>query len=152
MPRSLSLSAFFLCLLLAAFAVSGSDAPQSEDLAKQYELKFQTRRVDEIGPSPAALLALGENRIQLTACFIDGGCIAKETVTIGSVEKLPNGTTVVNLTYTVDGQPCKALFTRELKATMRLPGPGTYRIKLWFNELFHNNGPVLSGEKEIKID
>ena len=152
MARRLSLPVLFLCLLLAAFSASGSDAPGSEELAKQYQLEYQTSRVLNGEPFQVTLLSPGENRIQVVACVIDGGCIAKETLAIGPVEKLENNITAINLTYTLDGQPCKALFTRELRATMRLPGPGAYRIKLWLHELYHRSGPVLLGEKEIRVD
>ena len=152
MPRKLSILALLIFLLSAAFFVSGSEAPKSEDLAKQYELEYQTRRVPGIEPFQVTPLVPGEYRIQLAAYINDGGCISKETLAIGPVEKLENNITAINLTYTLDGQPCKALFIRELKATLRLPGPGAYRIKLWLNELYFSNGPVLIGDKEIKME
>jgi hypothetical protein len=59
---------------------------------------------------------------------------------------------VLHLLYTIDGQPNKAFFTREMKAVIQVPVPGKYRVKLWINELFHQTGEVFSGEKEMQIN
>jgi hypothetical protein len=133
----------------SAYVYVSFSAPVAEDLSKRYQLEYQTYRVDAM--KQLALTSLGGGKIQLVTDIIDGGCITKETLTIKAVETAGNNVTVLHLLYTLDGQPCKAFFTRELKATLRLPQPGAYRIKLWINELYKNQGEVLSGEKEITI-
>jgi hypothetical protein len=133
----------------SAYVYVSFNAPVVEEFSKRYQLEYQTYRVDAMKPS--ALTSLGDGKVQLVVNIIDGGCITKETVTVKSVETAGNGVTVLHLLYTLEGQPCKAFFTRELKASMQLPQPGTYQIKLWINELYKNQGEVLSGTKEITI-
>ena len=135
---------------MASYYVYASFAPPiAADLSKSLQLEYQTGRIDN--PHPFTLTAPGGGKIQLTATITDGGCITKEIVVVKAVETAANQITVIHLLYTLDGQPCKAFFTRELKTTLRPPQPGTYRIKLWINEKYYNKGEVLLGEKEITI-
>jgi hypothetical protein len=116
-------------------------------------MKFQTYQVDETGPfNRLSLTALSEQRIQLMTRIMDGGGISQESLIVKSATTGKDGITTLELLYTLDGQPCKALFTRELKAEIRVPGSGAYRVKLWINELYFNKGEVLLGEKEIGVD
>lgn len=143
-----TLAAVAVIAVVAGLSVCAAPPQETEDLSKAYGLEFETGQVDDW--SPAGLTSLGDGRVRLVVGVNDGGCIAKETVTVKAVETSDKGTTL-HVLYTLDGQPCKALFKREMKATLRLPKPGTYRIKLWINELFHDQGEVLRWEKEITI-
>lgn len=143
-----ALAAIAVLAVVAGLSVCAAPSQEAEDLSKAYGLEFETGRVDEW--SPAGLTSLGGGKVQLVAGVIDGGCIAKETVKVKAVETSEKITTL-HLVYTLDGQPCKALFKREMKATLRFPKPGTYRIKLWINELYHDQGEALLWEKEITL-
>lgn len=142
------LAAVMLLLTLTAFAASPSG-----DLTRQYELEFHTSQVDETGPfNRLSLSVLSKQRIQLVTRIMDGGGISQETLIIKAATAGKDGVTTLDLLYTLDGQPCKALFTRELKAKMHVPDPGVYRVKLWINELYYNKGEILLGEKEIRVE
>lgn len=123
--------------------------PAEAGPGEPYHLEFKAGQVDEWGP--AGLTSLGGGKVQLVVGLTDGGCIGKETVKIKAVETAAGQTTVVHVIYTLEGQPCKAMFKREMKATLQLPQPGTYRIKLWIHELYDDQGEVLRWEKEITI-
>jgi hypothetical protein len=135
-------------IILVSISICAATPQDAEDLSKLYELEFQTKQVDEW--SPAGLTLLNGGKVQLVVGVQDGGCITKETVMVKAVETSDKMTTI-HLLYTLDGQPCKALFKREMKATLRFPQSGAYRIKLWINELYHDQGEVLRWEKEITI-
>lgn len=93
----------------------------------------------------------GNRTIKITGSFIDGGCIDKEMLTLKSVEKGDNGSTVVNLLLTLEGQPCKAYFKKGFESTLQVPEPGTYKVRLWLNERYHNNGDKLMAEKNVEV-
>lgn len=121
---------------------------QPEDLTKLYKLEFETKRVDDWPAS--GLTALGEGRIGILVGISDGGCIEKEAVTVKSVE-VKDGVTVLDILYALDGQPCKALFQRQMKATLTPPKPGAYKVRLWIDERYHGQGQVLRWEKDVTI-
>ena len=121
----------------------------NEEISKEYPLTFETYRVNR--KNPISLTQVSDRKIQLVADIIDGGGITKETVTVKKVETAPDQVTVIHLLYMIDGQSNKAFFTREMKAVIRVPAPGKYRVKLWTNELFHQTGEVFAGEKEIEV-
>ena len=123
--------------------------PPPKDLNELYGLEFKTYRVGEM--PEYAVTALGDRRVRLLFGIIDGGCIEKETLTVRSVETGADNVRTMDLLYALDGQPCKALFKRALEATFRLPEPGTYRIRLWVDELYHGRGPQPAPVREIVV-
>ncbi len=123
--------------------------PPPKDLNELFQVEFKTGRVDEM--RPYAVSPIGEGRIRLVFGIVDGGCITKETLAVRSVEMGADNVTTIHLLYTLDGQPCKALFKRELDATLRLPKPGAYRIRLWVHELYYGRGEVPAPVQEITI-
>jgi hypothetical protein len=133
----------------APAAASKLPWPPPKDLNELFQLEYKTYRVDEI--RPYAVTAIGEGRIRLVYGIIDGGCIEKEALTVRSVEVGADNIRTMDLLYSLDGKPCKALFKRALDATLRLPEPGTYRIRLWINELYHGKGEEPAPAKEITI-
>jgi hypothetical protein len=133
----------------AAPDVSKAPWPPPKDLNELYGLEFATHRVNEM---PAyAVTPLGGRRVRLVFGIIDGGCIEKEVLTVRSVEVGADNVRTLDLLYTLDGQPCKALFKRALDATLRLPEPGTYRIRLYVDERYHGRGPQPAPVQEITI-
>lgn len=96
--------------------------------------------------------ATGNRTIKISGSFIDGGCIDKEMLTLKSVEKGDNDSTVVNLLLTLEGQPCKGFFKKGFQATLQVPEPGTYKVRLWLNERYHNNGDKLQAEKSVEVN
>ena len=133
----------------APSAASKLPWPPPKDLNELFQLEYKTYRVDEI--RPYAVTPIGEGRIRLVYGIIDGGCIEKEALTVRSVEVGADNIRTMDLLYSLDGQPCKALFKRVLDATFRLPKPGAYRIRLWVNELYHGKGEEPAPVKEITI-
>ncbi len=133
----------------APFAATKLPWPPPKDLNELFQLEYKTYRVGET--MPYAVTPIGEGRIRLVYGIIDGGCIEKETLTVRSVEVGADNIRTMDLLYSLDGQPCKALFKRALDATLRLPEPGTYRIRLWVNELYHGKGEEPAPVKEITI-
>ncbi|MCU0244106.1 MAG: hypothetical protein MUE80_05060 [Acidobacteria bacterium] len=141
----------------AASAQPATASPQAEhapwpppkDLNELYGLEFKAYRVGEM--PEYAVTALGDRRVRLLFGIVDGGCIEKETLTVRSVETGADNVRTMDLLYALDGQPCKALFKRALEATFRLPEPGTYRIRLWVDELYHGRGPQPAPVREIVI-
>lgn len=123
--------------------------PPPKDLNELYGLEFKTYRVGEM--PEYAVTALGDRRVRLLFGIIDGGCIEKETLTVRSVETGADNVRTLDLLYALDGQPCKALFKRALEATFRLPEPGTYRIRLWVDELYYGRGPQPAPVREIVV-
>lgn len=96
--------------------------------------------------------ATGNRTIKISGSFIDGGCITKEMLTLKSVEKGDNDITIVNLLLTLEGQPCKAFFKKGFQATLKVPEPGTYKVRFWLNERYHNNGDKLKAEKSVEVN
>lgn len=123
--------------------------PPPKDLNELYGVEFTTSRVGEM--PEYTVTAAGDRRVRLVFGIVDGGCIEKETLTVRSVETGADNVRTLDLLYTLDGQPCKALFKRALEATFRLPEPGVYRIRLWVDELYHGRGPELAPVREISI-
>lgn len=123
--------------------------PPPKDMNELFQVEFKTGRVGEM--RPYAVTPIGDGRIRLVFGIVDGGCIARESLTVTSVEMGADNVTTVHLLYALDGQPCKALFKRELEATLRLPKPGAYRIRLWVNELYYGRGEVPAPVQEITI-
>lgn len=123
--------------------------PPPKDLNELYGLEFKAYRVGEM--PEYAVTALGDRRVRLVFGIVDGGCIEKEALTVRSVETGADNVRTLDLLYTLDGQPCKALFKRALEANFRLPEPGTYRIRLWVDELYYGRGPQAAPVREIVI-
>ena len=97
------------------------------------------------------LQSLPGNKVEVKGVFIDGGCITAEKMRVKSTEKLENGVTVVNMVLDLEGQPCKAMFMKEFQAVLQMPVAGTYKVRLWLNELYYPEGEKLRDEQVVTI-
>ena len=134
---------FFLLVVAPVF----SDAPWMENVLTGFE---SHRTADDRPFFQMELVPLTGGPVRLSVIVPDGGCIESDTLVVSSLKD--GEIREIDLLYTLEGQPCKALFARELTAALNLPEAGRYRIRLWLYEAYYQQkGKELIGERNISI-
>ncbi len=141
-------------LLVVILLIAGVTTCAAGDVPGEVKLESYSSRdaVSLTGPiNKIELQSLAGNKVEVKGFFSDGGCITAEKMRVKSTEKLENGVTVVNLVLDLEGQPCKAMFMKEFQAVLQMPVAGTYKVRLWLNELYYPEGEKLRDEQVVTI-
>ena len=141
-------------LLVVILLIAGVTTCAAGDVPGEVKLESYSSRdaVSLTGPiNKIELQSLAGNKVEVKGFFSDGGCITAEKMRVKSTEKLENGVTVVNLVLDLEGQPCKAMFMKEFQAVLQMPVAGTYKVRLWLNELYYPEGEKLRDEQVVTV-
>ena len=141
-------------LLVVMLLIAGvTTCAAGDELGKVKLESYSSRDANSLsGPiNKIQLQAVAGNKVEVKGFFSDGGCITAEKMRVKSTEKLENGITVVNLLLELDGKPCKAMFMKEFQAVLQMPAAGTYKVRLWLNELYYPEGEKLRDEQVIDV-
>ena len=141
-------------LLVVILLIAGVTTCAAGDVPGEVKLESYSSRdaVSLTGPiNKIELQSLAGNKVEVKGFFSDGGCITAEKMRVKSTEKLENGVTVVNLVLDLEGQPCKAMFMKEFQAVLQMPVAGTYKVRLWLNELYYPEGEKLRDEQVVAV-
>jgi hypothetical protein len=134
----------------AMLMVPGAAVAAETDLSAAYKLEYS---IGDGDLKDQFQVTAGDNgMVELVFPFISGGCIAVNQLKVQSVELADNGVKTVNLLWNCDqGRPCKAYIPVQLQASLRLPEPGKYLIRLWAHETVESENINLIGKQEIEL-
>lgn len=144
---------FFLAVMmvfaLAAAAAPGRAAAGDADLSAVYKLAFSIE--DGTLNEQFSVTADAQGLVALAYPFISGGCINVNELQVQAIKYDNNDVKIVDLLWNCDrGRPCKAFLPVRLQASLQLPEPGKYLIRLWAQEPGDGEKTSLAGQQEIE--